>query len=86
MNRNDYHIPFQLMRNQTKDGVTKQYYSFRWSEDGMSEWCEHEIVILAEDMECYGCLMVLPKGSEVVKLTSADGDIYFLEPACAYKH
>ena len=70
---NKYHVPSQLLRTITKDGVTKQYYSYRWSEDGTPGWGEHEIVTLEEDTECYGCLKVLKKGSEVVKLTLPQG-------------
>ena len=60
---------------------------YQWSEDGKTELCSMERVILKEETECYHCSLPIPINTKAVQLISIkDKDIYILHKECAKKN
>lgn len=58
---------------------------YQWSEDGVVETVKKEDVLLTEETQCYHCDTSITAGSQAIKLTATDGDVYVLHPHCAEK-
>ena len=57
-----------------------KYY---WTHDGTGEVCEYENATTPNDIQCYHCNNPILNGNECVKLTTLDGDVYWLHEHCA---
>lgn len=54
-----------------------------WSEDGIPETVTVKEVTLHTPARCCHCDAEIPAGTKVLQLTTTDGDIYLIHPACA---
>ncbi len=56
---------------------------YLWSDDGEPEVCDYETVTPIQDVPCTHCDNLILSGGECVKLTAADGIVYWLHDDCA---